>query len=89
MSEIKTAKLCGDNIVCGRIKEYTIEDAIERCIASQSLDPIESEYASITDSYEFRPRRLICEYCGCISGKDHGTCEHCGAPLREKGKGRC
>lgn len=27
--------------------------------------------------------RLVCEYCGCISDKDHGTCEHCGAPLKE------
>ena len=25
--------------------------------------------------------RLRCEYCGCISGKEYGTCEHCGAPL--------
>lgn len=31
--------------------------------------------------YEPRPRRLRCEYCGCISGKEFGTCEHCGAPL--------
>lgn len=28
-------------------------------------------------------RRLVCEYCGCISDKEHGTCEHCGAPLKE------
>lgn len=28
-------------------------------------------------------KRLYCEYCGCISDKEHGTCEHCGAPLRE------
>ena len=27
-------------------------------------------------------RKLACEYCGCISEKDHGTCEHCGAPLK-------
>ena len=34
--------------------------------------------------YEYyRPRRLKCEYCGCISGKEYGTCEHCGAPLVE------
>ena len=30
-----------------------------------------------------RYKRLYCEYCGCISGKEHGTCEHCGAPLKE------
>ena len=28
-----------------------------------------------------RPKRLRCEYCGCLSEKDYGTCEHCGAPL--------
>lgn len=28
-------------------------------------------------------KRLHCEYCGCISEKEHGTCEHCGAPLKE------
>ena len=28
-------------------------------------------------------KRLYCEYCGCISDKEHGTCEHCGAPLKE------
>lgn len=28
-------------------------------------------------------RRLRCEYCGCISEKDHGTCSHCGAVLTE------
>lgn len=31
--------------------------------------------------YEPRPLRLHCEYCGCVSSKDYGTCEHCGAPL--------
>ena len=25
--------------------------------------------------------RKRCEYCGCISEKTFGTCEHCGAPL--------
>lgn len=38
--------------------------------------------SKIVESY--RPnRRLHCEYCGCISEKEHGTCEHCGAPLKE------
>ena len=36
---------------------------------------------TITGSYEPRHLRLHCEYCGCVSGKDYGTCEHCGAPL--------
>jgi myo-inositol-1-phosphate synthase len=31
-----------------------------------------------------KPRRLKCQYCGCISEKDYGTCEHCGAPLIEE-----
>lgn len=38
--------------------------------------------ASITTSY-YRPRRLKCVYCDCISSKESGTCEHCGAPLVE------
>lgn len=32
----------------------------------------------------YKRRRLVCEYCGCISGKENGTCEHCGAPLVEE-----
>lgn len=28
-------------------------------------------------------RRLRCEYCGCLSEKNHGTCSHCGAVLTE------
>lgn len=26
-------------------------------------------------------KRKRCEYCGCLSKKEYGTCEHCGAPL--------
>lgn len=33
---------------------------------------------------DVKPRRLKCQYCGCISEKDYGTCEHCGAPLVEE-----
>lgn len=36
---------------------------------------------TITSLYEPRPLRMTCEYCGCVSKKDYGTCEHCGAPL--------
>ena len=36
---------------------------------------------TITSLCEPRPLRLHCEYCGCVSSKDFGTCEHCGAPL--------
>ena len=39
-------------------------------------------YTSIETSY-YRPRRLKCVYCDCISSKESGTCEHCGAPLVE------
>jgi hypothetical protein len=39
-------------------------------------------YTSIETSY-YRPRRLKCAYCDCISSKESGTCEHCGAPLVE------
>lgn len=35
-------------------------------------------------SVDAKPRRLKCQYCGCISEKDYGTCEHCGAPLIEE-----
>ena len=39
-------------------------------------------YTSIVQDY-YRPRRLRCVYCDCISSKESGTCEHCGAPLVE------
>ena len=58
--------------------------------ASISLIPPDSQlftisgtcYTSIETSY-YRPRRLKCVYCDCISSKESGTCEHCGAPLVE------
>lgn len=28
-----------------------------------------------------KPKRIRCQYCGCLSEKDYGTCEHCGASL--------
>lgn len=40
-------------------------------------------YTSIEPNY-YRPRRLKCVYCDCISSKESGTCEHCGAPLIEE-----
>ena len=39
-------------------------------------------YTSLAQNY-YRPRRLKCVYCDCISSKESGTCEHCGAPLIE------
>ena len=58
--------------------------------ATISLIPADSQlftvdgtcYTSIETSY-YRPRRLKCVYSGCISSKESGTCEHCGAPLVE------
>jgi hypothetical protein len=58
--------------------------------ATISLIPADSQlftvdgtcYTPIETSY-YRPRRLKCNYCGCISSKESGTCEHCGAPLVE------
>ncbi len=58
--------------------------------ATISLIPADSQlftidgtcYTPIETSY-YRPRRLKCDYCGCISSKESGTCEHCGAPLVE------
>ena len=58
--------------------------------ASISLIPADSKlltidgtcYTSLAQDY-YRPRRLKCVYCGCISSKESGTCEHCGAPLIE------
>ena len=59
--------------------------------ATISLIPADSQlftvdgtyYTPIETSY-YRPRRLKCDYCGCISSKESGTCEHCGAPLVEE-----
>ena len=39
-------------------------------------------YTSLVQDY-YRPRRLKCVYCDCISSKESGTCENCGAPLVE------
>jgi hypothetical protein len=56
--------------------------------ASISLIPPDSQlftvncYTSLERDY-YRPRRLKCVYCDCISSKESGTCEHCGAPLVE------
>lgn len=43
--------------------------------------PITDINSITTVSCEPRPLRMTCEYCGCVSKKDYGTCEHCGAPL--------
>lgn len=40
-------------------------------------------YITISGTYDYKPRRLKCVYCDCISSKESGTCENCGAPLVE------
>jgi hypothetical protein len=60
-------------------------------LASISLIPADNQlltidgtcYTSLAQDY-YRPRRLKCVYCDCISSKESGTCEHCGAPLVEE-----
>lgn len=66
--------------------ESLAEDGLWYCIPNDSLTiPISDWNTSVTigtaNLYEPRPLRLHCEYCGCVSKKDYGTCEHCGAPL--------
>ena len=29
-------------------------------------------------------KRLKCVFCDCINNKNYGTCDYCGAPLREE-----
>jgi hypothetical protein len=48
-----------------------------------NINTIEHEIETWTP-IKVKPRRLKCQYCGCISEKDYGTCEHCGAPLIEE-----
>ena len=70
-------------------ESYTITGGLGNSV-SISLIPADSQlltidgtcYTSLVQDY-YRPRRLKCVYCGCISGKESGTCEHCGAPLVE------
>ncbi len=61
------------------VKTWELKPSLEDnfCYISSIQD------AYITASEMPTRRRLRCEYCGCISDKEHGTCEHCGAPLKE------
>lgn len=47
------------------------------------FDPFSYSPLLESNTVENSTRRLRCEYCGCISEKDHGTCSHCGAVLTE------
>lgn len=60
----------------GEEKEYVLSTDSDKLTYS----PHEIEPVWVSD----RPRRLKCSYCGCISEKDYGTCDHCGAPLAEE-----
>ena len=68
-------------------ESYVVSGASGGNSVEYILEPTEKFFtvdrtSSITTSY-YRPRRLRCLYCDCISSKESGTCEHCGAPLVE------
>lgn len=70
-------------------ESYTVTGGLGNSV-SISLIPPDSQLFTISGTCYtslaqdcYRPRRLKCVYCGCISGKESGTCEHCGAPLIE------
>lgn len=61
------------------VKTWELKPSLE-----DNLCCISSIQDACITAYEMPTRRrLRCEYCGCISDKEHGTCEHCGAPLKE------
>ncbi len=66
---------------------YVLDGKILEEIEKASIDYSTSVLADNSIEWREYPsssrRRLVCEYCGCISDKDHGTCEHCGAVLTE------
>ena len=68
-------------------ESYTANGASGGNSVEYILEPTEKFFivdntSSLVNSY-CRPRRLKCVYCDCISSKESGTCEHCGAPLVE------
>ena len=91
--------LCNDfgvnsSVLADDLADYAnkvAESYKDRNSATISLIPADNQlftldgtcYTSIETSY-YRPRRLKCVYCDCISSKESGTCEHCGAPLVEE-----
>jgi hypothetical protein len=44
-------------------------------------DRLEAGVITAQMPYDIKPHRIRCDYCGVVSEKDYGTCEHCGAPL--------
>lgn len=76
-------KTCADKL---RISDSELDSwTLTTGIGDSATIPISDWNTSVTigtsNLYESRPRRLKCEYCGCISSKEFGTCEYCGAPL--------
>ncbi len=67
---------------------YVLDGKILEEIEKASLDYSKSVLADDSTTWIEYPhsnrKRLVCEYCGCISDKDYGTCEHCGAVLKAK-----
>ena len=59
-----------------------LSNALDLELVTSNTVAIEPSYCTIGSNY-YKPRRLKCVYCGCISGKESGICEHCGAPLIE------
>lgn len=71
---ISDSRLDGSNVVSARICDNEITDTSRIEIECEKHAPVADRKGR---------RRLKCEYCGCIANKDYGTCEHCGAVLRE------
>jgi hypothetical protein len=77
----------GCYVLDGKILEAMNKASRKLDVSVVNLDYNKSVLAD--DSSEWREyphsnrKRLVCEYCGCISDKDYGTCEHCGAVLTE------
>ena len=75
-------------VLDGEILEEMEKASRELDISVVNLDYNKSVLADNSNAWIEYPRieyqkRLVCEYCGCISDKDYGTCEHCGAVLTE------
>lgn len=80
---------CAEEYVNEIIESYTITGGRGNSVSISLIPPNDrlltvdgTCYTSLERDY-YRPRRLKCVYCDCISSKESGTCEHCGAPLVE------
>lgn len=74
----------GECAVNDWIKEHESDFIPYICSITANTATLQVANNGIWRAETLRPnKRLYCEYCGCIAEKDHGTCEHCGAPLKE------